>query len=109
MARCATPDVGYPICEIFKKAEPSIKSTPRGIVTDSRAEPENAYDAIRFSRESFSNEIHESDQQHEKHDEQRDSAFRGMMMIDVIGRLSKERWRLAGWQQERGRRLMTEQ
>jgi hypothetical protein len=44
---------------------------------------------MRFSRESFSNEIDESDKQFEKHDEQRDSAFRGMM-IDVIGCLLKE-------------------
>jgi hypothetical protein len=49
------------------------------------AEPRNVSDSMRFSRESFSNEIDESDSQFEKHDEQRDSAFRGMM-IDVIGR-----------------------
>jgi hypothetical protein len=44
---------------------------------------------MRFSQESFSNEIDESDSQFEKHDEQRDSAFRGIM-IDVIGWRSKE-------------------
>jgi hypothetical protein len=44
---------------------------------------------MRFSRESFSNEVDESDRQNEKHDEQRDSAFRGIM-IDVIQSLSKE-------------------
>jgi hypothetical protein len=35
--------------EIFENAEPSIKSTPRGIVIDSRAESENAHDSIRFN------------------------------------------------------------
>jgi hypothetical protein len=31
------------ICEIFEKAEPSIKSTSRGIVIDLRAENENTF------------------------------------------------------------------
>jgi hypothetical protein len=44
---------------------------------------------MRFTRESFSNEINESDQQFAKDVEQKDSAFRGMM-IDVIGWSSKE-------------------
>jgi hypothetical protein len=44
---------------------------------------------MRFDRESFLNEIDESDAQYEKHDEQRDSAFRGIMM-EVIRRLSRE-------------------
>jgi hypothetical protein len=39
-------------------------------VIDSRAEEQNVNDAIRCSRESFSNEIDESDMQYEKHDEQ---------------------------------------
>jgi hypothetical protein len=44
---------------------------------------------MRLSRESFSNEIDESDLQFKKHDEQRTSTFRGKM-IDVIGWLRKE-------------------
>jgi hypothetical protein len=55
----------------------------RGIVIDLRAEEENASDSIRRSRESFSNEIDESDSQFEKHDEQIISAFRGTV-INVI-------------------------
>jgi hypothetical protein len=39
---------------------------------------------MHFSRESFSNEIDESDSQNEKHDEQRISTSRGIV-IDVIG------------------------
>jgi hypothetical protein len=35
---------------------------------------------MRFSRESFSNEIDESDLQHEKHDEQRISTSRGILI-----------------------------
>jgi hypothetical protein len=35
---------------------------------------------MRFSRESFSNEIDESDPQSEKHDEQRTSTFRGIVI-----------------------------
>jgi hypothetical protein len=38
---------------------------------------------MRFSRESFSNEIDENDSQSEKHDEQRISTFRGIV-IDLI-------------------------
>jgi hypothetical protein len=58
-------------------------------VIDLRRELENAFDSMRLSRESFSNEIDESERQFEKHDEQRISAFRGIM-IDVIGWRSKE-------------------
>jgi hypothetical protein len=39
---------------------------------------------MHFSRESFSNEIDESGLQFEKHDEQRISTSRGIV-IDVIG------------------------
>jgi hypothetical protein len=42
---------------------------------DLRAELENVFDSMRFSRESFLNEIDESDSHHEKHDEQRISTF----------------------------------
>jgi hypothetical protein len=35
---------------------------------------------MRFSRELFSNEIDESDRQFEKHDEQRISTFRGIVI-----------------------------
>jgi hypothetical protein len=35
---------------------------------------------MRLSRETFSNEIDESDLQYEKHDEQRISTFRGMVI-----------------------------
>jgi hypothetical protein len=55
-----------------------------------RAEPKNACDSMRFSRESFSNEINKSDSQIKKHDEQRISTFRGIV-IDVLGWQSKER------------------
>jgi hypothetical protein len=65
-------------------------STFRGIVIDLRPESENAFDSMCFSRESFSNEIDESDLHLEKHDEQRISTFRGIV-IDVIGWCSKER------------------
>jgi hypothetical protein len=58
-------------------------------VIDLRAEEENASDSMHFHRESLSNEIDESDSQFKRHDEQRDSAFREIM-IDVIGCLSKE-------------------
>jgi hypothetical protein len=42
-------------------AEPAINSTFRGISIDSRFEPENANDSIRFTDEGDSNEIDESD------------------------------------------------
>jgi hypothetical protein len=58
-------------------------------VIDLRPEPENAFDSMRLNRESFSNEIDESDLQYEKHEEQRISAFRGIV-IDVIRWHSKE-------------------
>jgi hypothetical protein len=52
-----------------------------------------ASDSMRLSRESSSNEIDESDMQFEKHEEQRISAFRGMVM-DVIVWLSKASLRM---------------
>jgi hypothetical protein len=84
--KCEFPaSIEIKIYEIFENAKPSIKSTSRGIIIDLRAESRNASDSMRVSRESFSNEIDESDSQFAKHDEQRDSAFRGIV-IDVIGR-----------------------
>jgi hypothetical protein len=56
-------------------------------VIDLRAEKSNAFDSMRFSRESFSNKTDESDAQHQKHDEQRISTSRGIV-INLIG------WRL---------------
>jgi hypothetical protein len=47
---------------------------------DLRAEPRNAFESMRFSRESFSNEIDESDTQYKKHNEQRISTFRGIVI-----------------------------
>jgi hypothetical protein len=45
-----------------------------------RPENENAFASMRFSRESFSNEIDESDRQHKRHDEQRISMFRAIVI-----------------------------
>jgi hypothetical protein len=60
--KCEFPvSIEIKICEIFENAEPSIKSTSRGIMIDLRAEPRNAVESIRSNRESFSNEIDESD------------------------------------------------
>jgi predicted molibdopterin-dependent oxidoreductase YjgC len=87
--------------EMFKNVQPSIKSTSRGIVIDSRSENENAFDLMRLSRELFSNEIDESDLHCEKHDEQRISAFRGIV-IDLIGWVSKERRPMTATRSERG-------
>jgi hypothetical protein len=41
---------------------------------------ENADDSIRVNRESDSNKIDESDLQSQKHDEQRISTFRGIII-----------------------------
>jgi hypothetical protein len=54
-------------------------STSRGIVIDLRPEERNAFDSMRFSRESFSNEIDESDVQNSKHDEQTISILKGIV------------------------------
>jgi hypothetical protein len=59
-------------------------------VIDLKAEPKDALDSMHLSRESFLNEIDESELQYEKHEEERISAFRGIV-IDVIRWLSKER------------------
>jgi hypothetical protein len=59
-------------------------------VIDLRADHENAFDSMRCSCESFSNEIDESDLQFEKHDEQRIVILKGIV-INVIGWHSKER------------------
>jgi hypothetical protein len=60
--KCEFPaSIEIKICEITENAEPSIKSTSRGIMIDLRAESWNADDSMHFSRESFSNEIDESD------------------------------------------------
>jgi hypothetical protein len=49
-------------------------------VIDLRAEEENAFDSMRRSCESVSNEIDESEWQYEKHDEQRISTSRGIVI-----------------------------
>jgi hypothetical protein len=49
-------------------------------VIDLSTESENAFDSMRLSRESFSNEIDESERQIEKHDEQRISTHRGIVI-----------------------------
>jgi hypothetical protein len=68
--KCEFPvSIEIEMCETFEKAEPSIKSTSRGIVIDLRPELENAFDSIRLSRESFLNEIDKSERQFEKHNE----------------------------------------
>jgi hypothetical protein len=61
-------------------ADPSIDRTFRGIMIDRSDDLENADDSIRVIRDSDSNEIDESDSQYEKHDEQRSSTFRGIMI-----------------------------
>jgi hypothetical protein len=47
---------------------------------DSSDDLEKAVDSIHANLESDSNEIDESDSQSEKHDEQRISTFRGIMI-----------------------------
>jgi hypothetical protein len=59
--------------DVRRNAESSINSTFRGITIDSRLEPKNARDSIRFNDDGDSNEIDESDLQASKHDEQRTS------------------------------------
>jgi hypothetical protein len=49
-------------------------------VIDLRAEEQNAFDSMRVSRKSFSNEIDESDLQDEKQNEQRTSTPRGIVI-----------------------------
>jgi hypothetical protein len=49
-------------------------------VIDFRVEEQNAYDSMRRSCESCSNEIDESDSQYEKHNEQRISTPRGIVI-----------------------------
>jgi hypothetical protein len=49
-------------------------------VQTTTAHPENAFESIRVNRDSDSNEIDESDLQHEKHSEQRISTLRGIMI-----------------------------
>jgi hypothetical protein len=55
-----------------------MNCTLRGITIDSSEEYENADDSIRFKTEFDSNEIDESLQHGEKHDEQRISTLRGI-------------------------------
>jgi hypothetical protein len=79
--KCEFPDsIEIEICEVFENTEPPIKSTSRGIMINSRAELRNAFDSIHFSRESFLNKINEDDQQPKKHEEQRTSRFRGIVV-----------------------------
>jgi hypothetical protein len=58
-------------------------------VIDLKVEPENASDSMRCSRESFSNEIDESEWQFEKYDQRRTAVSRGIV-INVIDWSSKE-------------------
>jgi hypothetical protein len=69
-------------------------------VIDLRAEEENAFDSMRVSRESFSNEIDRSDLQDKKQDEQRTSAFRGIV-INLTG------WPMKGPRPTRATRRLT--
>jgi hypothetical protein len=41
------------------------------VIDLSEEQEQNAFDSMRVNSESVSNEIHESDSQYEKHDEQR--------------------------------------
>jgi hypothetical protein len=59
------------LIDVDSNAEPSTNSTFRGITIDSRFDGENAHDSIRFNDDGDSNEIDESDSQHEKHDDPR--------------------------------------
>jgi hypothetical protein len=69
---CKCPaSIEIEIFEIPENAEPSIKSTSRGIMIDLRVEYSNTDDLIRRSRESFSTEINESDLHFQKHKKQR--------------------------------------
>jgi hypothetical protein len=61
-------------------ADPSINCTLRGIIIDRSDEYENVSDSIRVNLESDSNVIDESDLHLEKHDEQRSSTFRGIII-----------------------------
>jgi hypothetical protein len=70
----------------FEKHDEQRTFTFRGTVIDLRAEPSNAFDSMRCSCESFSNEI---DLQFEKHNEQRNSVSQGIV-INVISWRSKE-------------------
>jgi hypothetical protein len=80
--KCEFPaSIEIEIFERFENAEPSIKSTSRGIIIDLRAENENAFDSMRRNRESCSNEIDESDWQDEKHDEQTISILFGIVTL----------------------------
>jgi hypothetical protein len=48
--KCEFPaSIEIEICEIFENAEPSIKLTSRGIMIDSRAEPQNVCESMHFS------------------------------------------------------------
>jgi hypothetical protein len=57
-----------------------MNETIGGMAIDVRSGASQARHAIRLNRESDSNEIDESDLQDEKHDEQRISTVRGIMI-----------------------------
>jgi hypothetical protein len=81
--KCEFPtSIEIEIFETCENAEPSIKSTFRGIIIDLRSETKNAADSMRHNREPLSNEIDESDLQIEKHDEQRTCKLR-RIVIDL--------------------------
>jgi hypothetical protein len=63
-----------------KNADPSTNDTFRGRTIDCKEQLENASDSIRFSCESDSNEIDESELHEAKQLEQRVSTFRGIMI-----------------------------
>jgi hypothetical protein len=82
--KCEFPDsIEIEICEIFANAEALIKSTSRGIVIDLRAEELNADDSMRLSRESFANEIDESDSQFQKQSSGILSMMQGSLLDNV--------------------------
>jgi hypothetical protein len=58
-----------------------------GITIDRSDEFENAYDSICVNREFDSNEIDESDSQHEKQDEPRISISEGISICDDVEKL----------------------
>jgi hypothetical protein len=61
-------------------ASPAMNTTLSGSKTKSRRVRANAADSMRFTCDSFSNEIAESDSQLSKHDEQRISTSRGIVI-----------------------------
>jgi hypothetical protein len=63
----------------FRITSNTTNKTVEGITT-TIFRSSNAFDSIRVNREFESNEIDESEPQFEKHEEQRISTFRGIMI-----------------------------